>query len=177
MTNVKHPALASALLVAASLASLLIPAVTVTSPMTVSYPATVSGTSFALIRLTTGVTDVSLSPIGDMYVMYVTSMKIVITSSYVVPYLATFMRTSTTTTHNLVPFSALIGNLATILVLSTVCIAAAGVFVIGRDHDQISDARYVEFLERLEQMKTRGRISEEIYLKLKDEYQKRLEQE
>jgi hypothetical protein len=124
-----HPALVSVLLIAASLASLLIPVVTVTSPITVSSPVTVSRTSFALIRLTTDVTDVSLSRIGDMYVMYVTSMKTVITSSYMVPYLATFMGTSTTTTHNLVPFSALIGNLATILVLATVSIAAAGVYV------------------------------------------------
>jgi hypothetical protein len=196
MTKIKHPALTSALLIVTSLASLLIPAVTVvvTSPMTILHPVTVSQTSSAIIRLTTDVTDVSLSRIGDMYVMHVMSMKTVIsmTSSYAVPYVATFTLTSTSITHKLVPLSALIGNLVTILVLTTVGIAAAGVFIIGRRSRptavvrgpqtpvrpfQISDARYVELLERLEQMKTGGKITEEIYLKLKDEYQKRLERE
>jgi hypothetical protein len=193
MTRIKHPALMSALLIAASLASLLIPAVTVvvTTPMTVLHLVTVSQTSLAIIRLTTGVTNVSLSRFGDMYIMHVISTTTVIsmTSSYVIPYIATLTRTSTSTTHKLVALSALIGNLATTLVLTTVCIAAAGVFVIGRRSrrtvalagpqrprpSQISDARYVVFLKRLEQMKTRGEIAEEIYLKLKDEYRKRLE--
>jgi hypothetical protein len=191
--TIKRPTLLSALLIAASLASLLIPAVTVvvTSPMTVLHPVTVSQTSLAIIRFTTDVTNVSLSRFGDMYMMHVVSTRTVIwmTSSCVIPYIAALTRTSTSTTHKLVPLSALIGTLATILVLTTVGIAAAGVFVIGRRSrrmvalrgprsprpSQISDARYVEFLERLEQMKTRGKIAEEVYLKLKDEYRKRLE--
>jgi hypothetical protein len=41
---------------------------------------------------------------------------------------------------------------------------------------QISNARYVELLERLKEMKTHGKIAKEIYLKLKDEYWKKLGQ-
>jgi hypothetical protein len=126
-----------------------------------------------------------------MYVMYVMSVKTVMTSSYAVPYLVTFMQTSTSTTHSLVSLSALIGNLVTMLVLTVVCTVAAEVYVIGRrprptaalygpesplGPSQISKSRYVELLERLEQMKTHGEIREEIYLKLKDEYQRRLAQ-
>jgi hypothetical protein len=46
----------------------------------------------------------------------------------------------------------------------------------AKNHEVRVEARYVEYLAKLEELKIRGEISEETYLKLRKEYWEKLEQ-